>query len=152
MELLLPGVVQCLEGLADRAVILTEEVCELGRGTERKTNSRRLAVSCDTPSPSSSASGSSVPHKPCGLTPGGGGTCLPMVRKIEPTKPLGVQLARAIVPPGRHTRSARPIGTRLAIRHTLRRCNAGSAAGPLRCGGFGRRRLLVALPVRGRPR
>ncbi len=39
------------------------------------------------------------------------------------------------VPPGRHTRSARPIGTRLAIRHTLWRCNAGSAAGPLRCGG-----------------
>ena len=34
MELFLPGVVQCLEGLADRAVILTEEVCELGRGTE----------------------------------------------------------------------------------------------------------------------
>ena len=34
MELLLSGVVQCLEGLADRAVILTEEVGEISRGTE----------------------------------------------------------------------------------------------------------------------
>ncbi|MNT33334.1 hypothetical protein D3C72_1692560 [compost metagenome] len=47
-----------------------------------------------------------VPHSAGDFTPAGGGTCLPMVLKIWPTKLSGVQLAKPILPPGRHTRSS----------------------------------------------
>ena len=40
-----------------------------------------------------------------GVSPGGGGTCAPTVLKSWPTKPSGVQLANAIVPPPRQTRT-----------------------------------------------
>ena len=54
-----------------------------------------------TPSPSSSATTASVPHRVAGWAPAGGATCLPTVLRIPPTKPSGVQLASAIRPPGR---------------------------------------------------
>ncbi|MNT20040.1 hypothetical protein D3C72_1553330 [compost metagenome] len=45
-----------------------------------------------------------VPHSAGDLTPAGGGRCLPMVLKIWPMKPSGVQLAMPILPPCLHTR------------------------------------------------
>ncbi|KAG0919231.1 hypothetical protein G6F32_016267 [Rhizopus arrhizus] len=47
-----------------------------------------------------------VPHSAGDLTPAGGGRCLPMVLKIWPMKPSGVQLAMPILPPGRQTRTS----------------------------------------------
>ena len=59
-------------------------------------------------SANSSRRRSSVPHRPGGLTPAGGGTCRVTARKIAPTKLVGVQFASAIVPPGRQTRTSSP--------------------------------------------
>ena len=59
-----------------------------------------------TSDPNSSASPSSVPHFIGEATPGGGGTCDPTVRNSAPTKPSGIQLASAMVPPGRVTRTS----------------------------------------------
>ena len=47
-----------------------------------------------------------MPHIAGEVTPGGGGTWAPMVLNTWPMKPSGVQLAMAMTPPGRHTRSS----------------------------------------------
>ena len=47
-----------------------------------------------------------VPHSAGDFTPAGGGMCLPSVLNSWPMKPLGVQLARPILPPGLQTRSS----------------------------------------------
>ena len=54
-----------------------------------------------------------VPHSIGDGTPAGGGTCSATVRNIAPTKPSGVQLASAIVPPGR--RHADELGRRALV-------------------------------------
>ena len=66
---------------------------------------RRVRIEA-TPSPSSSVMPSSVPQRSGDATPAGGGTCAAWVRNQSPRKPSGVQLARAISPPGRHTRTS----------------------------------------------
>ena len=58
------------------------------------------------PSPKRSRRWLSVPHSIGDRTPAGGGTCAAIVRKKSPRNPSGVQLASAIVPPGRVTRSS----------------------------------------------
>ena len=57
------------------------------------------------PAPNSSSRCSGRPQRAGGVTPAGGGTCRPITPNIRPMKPAGVQLARAIVPPLRTTRS-----------------------------------------------
>ena len=67
----------------------------------------RVNVSSLTPSPKSERTWSSTPHASGGVAPGGGGGMNgSIVRKNWPTQPSGGQLAIAIVPPGRATRSS----------------------------------------------
>ena len=47
-----------------------------------------------------------MPHCSGEGTPAGGGTWAPTILNIWPMKPSGVQLARPMRPPGRHTRSS----------------------------------------------
>ena len=47
-----------------------------------------------------------MPHSAGEATPAGGGLCAPIVLNTRPMKPSGVQLAIAITPPGRQTRSS----------------------------------------------
>ncbi len=47
-----------------------------------------------------------MPHSIGEASPAGGGTCAATVPNIAPMKPSGVQLASAIVPPGRVTRTS----------------------------------------------
>src|SRR5919204_4329608 len=57
------------------------------------------------PEPNNSASRSRVPQSAGDLAPAGGGRYWPRALNIWPTKPGGVQLARPILPPDRHTRN-----------------------------------------------
>ena len=59
-----------------------------------------------TPSPSSSATVSSTPQRAGDWAPGGGETCRPTIPSMPPTKPVGVELARAMRPPGLVTRTS----------------------------------------------
>ena len=53
-----------------------------------------------------SASPPLVPQSAGEETPGGGGTCLPIILNSWPMKPSGVQLARPIFPPRLQTRTS----------------------------------------------
>ena len=69
-------------------------------------NVRSSASSDAMPSPKSPRTYPSPPQSIGERTPAGCGTCAAIVRKKSPRNPSGVQLASAMVPPGRQTRSS----------------------------------------------
>src|SRR5216684_3139453 len=69
-----------------------------------KTHICREEVILATPVPKRSRTVASSPQSTGAGVPAGGGTWVAVIRKFSPTNPVGVQLAMAIRPPGRHTR------------------------------------------------
>src|SRR5262245_30635999 len=64
-----------------------------------------FASKLETPEPKRSLTLASTPQRTGDGIPGGGGTCAAVVLNICPIKPVGVQLAIAIVPPRLQTRN-----------------------------------------------
>ena len=95
---------ECREGLQRRPVPGAEEVDELVGRFEPEGERPLLQLQRgDRVAEELAEVGLGAPeHRR--LHAGGGGTCAPTVRKSSPMNPSGVQLARAIVPPGRQTR------------------------------------------------